>query len=438
MIRRFFRFDELGTDLRTEVVAGATTFATMSYILVVNPQILSKAGIPFDGVLFATALSSALASIVMGLWARYPIALAPGMGLNAYFAFSVVPQLAASGATAVGAWQAALGAVFISGFLFLLLSLFRVREYLVNAVPMSLKISIAAGIGLFIALIGLKNGGIIVDSPATLLTLGNLHSAGPLLTFAGVQLTAILMVRKIKGAPLITIAVITLYTLITGDIKLPSSLFAWANPSETFLALDIFGAFRAGLVNIIFAFFFVDLFDSLGTLIGVAEQGGMLTKDGHLPRAERALLADAIGTLAGPCLGTSTVTSYIESNAGISAGGKSGFTSIVVALLFLLAIGFAPVFRLVPATATAPILIIVGALMMRSVSKIAWKDLTETIPAFLTISGIALTFSIADGMAFGFISHAIVKGLGEHPKAVSPVCWILAALFILRYALLSH
>ena len=341
-----------------------------------------------------------------------------------------------SGGDHTNAWQAALGAVFISGLLFVVLSLFRVRQHLVNAVPHSLKISIAAGIGLFIALIGLKNGGVVVDSPATLLTLGDLHSAPPILTLGGVLLTAILIVRGIKAAPLITIAAISLFAVLSGDVGLPSSPFAWADPRGTLLRLDVVGAFRAGLINVIFAFFFVDLFDTLGTLIGVAEQAGMLTKEGHLPRAERALLADAIGTLAGACLGTSTVTSYIESNAGIAAGGKSGFTSIVVAGLFLLAIGFAPIFRLVPATATAPILIIVGALMMRSVSKIDWKDLTEAIPSFLTISGIALTFSIADGMAFGFVSYAFVKGIGEDPQSVSPLCWVLALLFILRYALL--
>lgn len=431
-----FRLQELGTDVKTEVIAGTTTFMTMSYILVVNPQILSAAGMDFDAVLFATAVCSALATLVMGLWARYPIALAPGMGLNAYFALVVAPQLATTLGSKEAGWQAALGAVFFSGVLFLLLSLFRLREAIVNGVPPSLKMAISGGIGLFIALIGFQNGGLIKAHPVTLLTAGDLLSAKALLTLLGLLIIAVLMARGFRGAALLGIVVITALAVALGEAKAPGSFAALPSPSKTFFALNIPAAFSAGLLNVIFAFFFVDLFDTIGTLIGVAEQGGFLDERGHLPRANRALLADAVGTLLGALLGTSTVTSYIESASGIAAGGRSGLASVVTAGFFLLAIFLAPIFRIVPPMATAPVLIVVGALMVANVRKVPWDDISEAIPAFLTLVGIAFSYSIAEGMALGFISYAAVKGLAGRWREVSPISWVLALLFVLRYALL--
>jgi AGZA family xanthine/uracil permease-like MFS transporter len=411
----------------------------MSYILVVHPQILSAAGLPFAGVLFATCICSAVATLFMGLVARYPIALAPGMGLNAYFALVVVPLIAkTSGMDQARAASAALGCVFISGALFVLLSLFKVREALIRAVPGSLKMAIAAGIGLFIALIGFQQGGLIADHPVTLVTIGDLQQPGALLTIGGLLLTAGLLARGFRSAVLWGMVAVTLAAIPLGLTELPARPIAWPDPSGTLLRLDLAGAFKAGLLNVIFAFFFVDLFDTLGTLIGVAEQGGLLTPDGELPRAKRALLADACGTLLGALLGTSTVTSYIESAAGIAAGARTGLASVVVALLFLSALLFAPVFEIVPRVATAPVLILVGALMITNVKKIDWSDLSEAAPAFLTIAAIAFTFSIADGIAFGFIAHVVVKGLAGRAREVSPVAWVLALVFVARYALLPH
>jgi AGZA family xanthine/uracil permease-like MFS transporter len=435
-MRRFFQLDELQTDVKTEVVAGVTTFLTMSYILVVNPQLLALAGMPFDAVLFASGVSAALATLVMGLWARYPIALAPGMGLNAYFALVVAPKLATLTGSQAGGWQAALGAVFFSGALFILLSLFKLREAIVNSVPSSLKLSIAGGIGVFIAFIGFKNGGLIQAHKATLITLGDVRSPAAILTIVGMLLIAILMARKIKGSALIGMVTITVIAMIAGLVPVPKTFISLPDPRPTFLALDLSATLAAGLLDIVFAFFFVDLFDTIGTLIGVAEQGGFIDEQGQLPRASRALMADAVGTLMGSLLGTSTVTSYIESAAGIAAGGRSGLTAVVSAALFLLAILFAPILRAVPPMATAPVLIIVGALMISSVRGVAWDDFGEALPAFLTLVGIAFTFSIADGMALGFIAHAVVKGLGGRYREVNLISWVLAALFVVRYALL--
>ncbi|MBW2733467.1 MAG: NCS2 family permease [Deltaproteobacteria bacterium] len=433
-----FRLRELGTDVKTEVIAGTTTFMTMAYILVVNPQILSTTGMPFDAVLFATAICSGLATLIMGLWARYPIALAPGMGLNAYFAFVVAPQLATVTGSKEAGWQAALGAVFFSGALFFLLSLFRVREAIINGVPASLKMAISGGIGLFIALIGFQNGGLVKAHPVTLITTGDLHSSKAWLTLLGLLIVAALMARGFRGAALVGIVAITVLAVALGEAAMPGSVGALPSPSKTFFALNIPAAFSAGLLNVVFAFFFVDLFDTIGTLIGVAEQGGFLDEEGRLPRADRALLADAVGTLLGALLGTSTVTSYIESASGIAAGGRSGLSSVVTAALFFLAIFFAPLFRIVPPMATAPVLIVVGALMVANVRKIAWDDLSEAIPAFLTLAGIAFSYSIADGMALGFVSYAAVKALAGHWRHVSVMSWVLALLFVLRYALLVH
>ncbi|MCK5800466.1 MAG: NCS2 family permease [Deltaproteobacteria bacterium] len=436
-LRTFFDLDALGTTFRTEIVAGVTTFMTMSYILVVNPQLLSAAGMPFDGVLFATCVSSALATTLMALLARYPIALAPGMGLNAYFAFVVTPHLAKILGSQEAAWHAALGAVFFSGSLFLILSVFKARERIVDAIPTSLKLAISGGIGLFIAMIGFQNGALIKAHPKTLVTLGDIHSTHALLTLLGLLIIGILLARGVKAAALIGILTITVIAIFTGDTPAPSQIVALPRPHGTFLALDLAGAWRAGLAHIVFAFFFVDLFDTIGTLVGVAEQGDFLDEDGKLPRASGALLADALGTLVGALLGTSTVTSYIESASGIAAGGRSGLASLVTAALFAVALLFSPLLRVVPPMATAPVLIVVGALMIRNVKRIAWDDISEALPAFLTLAGIAFSFSIADGMALGFIAYALIKALAGKHRDVRPTMWILAGLFALRYAFLQ-
>ncbi len=437
-LRTFFELDDLETTIRREIVAGTTTFITMSYILVVNPQLLSASGMPFDGVLFATCVCSAVATALMAFLARYPIALAPGMGLNAYFALVVAPQLAKLLGSEEAGWRAALGAVFFSGALFLLLSLFRLRERVVEAMPPSLKLAISGGIGLFIALIGFQNGGLVKAHPVTLLTLGDVLTAKAALTLGGLLLIAALMAREVKTAALIGIVVVTAAAVALGLAKPPEQLIAIPRPTGTLLALDLAGAWKAGLLHVVFAFFFVDLFDTIGTLIGVAEQGGFIDEEGKLPRASGALLADAVGTLFGALLGTSTVTSYIESCAGIAAGGRSGLASLVTAALFALALLFAPLFRIVPPMATAPVLIIVGALMIRNVRGVAWDDLSEALPAFLTLAGVAFTYSIADGMALGFVAYALIKGLSGKHREVSITSWILAALFALRYALLRR
>lgn len=437
-MRAYFQLEELGTNLRTEIVAGLTTFMTMSYILVVNPQILSAAGMAFDGVLFATCLTSAVGTALMGLWARYPIALAPGMGLNAYFALVVAPQLATILGSKEAGWQAALGAVLFSGLLFLLLALFKVRELIVDSVPPSLKLAISCGIGLFIALIGFQSGGLVKAHPVTLLTLGDVLTLKAALTLGGLLLIAVLLARGVKAAALIGIVSVTVLAVLLGQAKAPTQLFALPSPRGTFWALDIAGAWKAGLLHIVFAFFFVDLFDTIGTLIGVSEQGGFVDENGKLPRASQALMADAIATVLGALSGTSTVTSYIESAAGIAVGGRSGLASLVTAGLFALSLLFAPLFRIVPPMATAPVLIVVGALMIANVKRIAWDDLSEGVPAFLTLAGIAFTYSIADGMALGFIAFALVKGLSGRHREVSVTSWVLALLFALRYALLKH
>ena len=436
-MRRFFQLDSLHTTIGKEIIGGVTTFMTMAYIVVVNPQILSAAGMPFDSVLFATCVAAAIASTIMGLWARYPIALAPGMGLNAYFAFTVVPQLAKTVGSQEQAWAAALGAVFCSGALFLLLSLVRLREVIVDAVPSSLKLSISAGIGLFIALIGFQHGGLIQAHPVTLLSVGALASAKPLLTLGGLIVTGGLMARGLPGAAIIGIVITALGAMLCGLAAPPTAIIAMPKPGATFFALNIPAALSSGLLNVIFAFFFVDLFDTIGTLIGVAQQAGFVDAAGKIPRVSRALLADAIGTVVGALLGTSTVTSYIESASGISAGARSGLASLVTAGLFLLALPFAPLLRAIPPVATAPVLILVGALMASSLKEIDWQDLSTSVPAFLTFCGIAFSFSIADGMALGFVSHALLALVSGRARGLPPMMWLLALLFALRYTLLG-
>ena len=429
MLERFFKLAENHTTVRRELLGGLTTFMTMAYIIAVNPRMLSEAGMPIEGVLFATCVSAAVATLVMGLWANYPIALAPGMSLNAYFTYSIVLGRGVP-------WQTALAVVFFSGLLFLLLTLTQVREQIVNGIPDCLKFGTAAGIGLFIAFVGLRNAKIIVANPATFVGLGNFSDAQVQIATLGLILTAILMARKIGGAILIGIVVATIAGVFRGLNQWPAHIFSLPHPGGTLLKLDFAGAAKLGLLDLIFVFFFVDLFDNVGTLVGVCEQGGFM-REGKLPRASRALLADATGTMFGALTGTSTVTSYIESAAGVAAGARTGLGNLVIAGLFLLAMFCAPLVAAIPGYATAPALILVGALMCESVANVQWNDFSEAFPAFLTIVATPLTFSVATGLSLGLISYTLVKvGAGKH-REISPLIWVLTALFLLRYAYLA-
>src|ERR1700746_1374820 len=396
----------------------------MAYVVVVNPRILSEAGMPADGVLFATCLSAALATLLMGLWANYPIALAPGMSLNAYFTYSVVIQRGVH-------WQTALGVVFLSGILFLLLTLTKIRERIVNDISDCLKHGTAAGIGLFIAFIGMRNAKLIVANQATLVAFGKISEREVLLAIAGLLLTAILMARRVSGAILIGMVAIAIAGIPLGLSHWPAHLFSLPHPSGTFLKLDLAGAAKIGLGELIFVFFFVDLFDNVGTLVGVCEQGRFL-RDGKLPRASRALLADAFGSIAGALTGTSTVTSYIESAAGVAAGGRTGLGNILGAVFFLAAMFCSPLAAAIPAYATAPALIVVGALMTQSIARVDWSDFSEAVPAFITILATPLTFSIATGLSLGMISYTVVKIAAGKLRDVNTLVWINTVLFILR------
>jgi adenine/guanine/hypoxanthine permease len=429
LLERVFHLEENQTTVRRELLGGLTTFMTMAYIVVVNPRILAEGGMPLEGVLFATCVSSALATLVMGLWANYPIALAPGMSLNAYFTYSIVIGRGVP-------WQTALGVVFLSGLVFLVLTLTNVREHIVNDIPDCLKHGTAAGIGLFIAFIGLRNAKIIVANPATFVGLGKVTDREFLLAAAGLLLIAILISRRIGGAILIGIVAIALAGIPLGLSHWPEHLFSLPQPSLTLFKLDLRAAAKLGLGELVFVFFFVDLFDNVGTLIGVCEQGNFL-RDGKLPRASRALLADAFGTMAGALTGTSTVTSYIESAAGVAAGARTGLGNIVIAALFLAAMFSAPLVAAIPAYATAPALILVGALMCGAVAKVRWNDFTEAFPAFLTLVATPLTFSIAAGLSLGLLSFTFLKlGAGRH-REITPLIWVLSALFLLRYSFLG-
>src|SRR6266704_143265 len=378
LIDRYFKLAENNTTVKQEILGGLTTFVTMAYIIVVNPQILAQAGMPADGVVFATCISAAAATLVMGLYANYPIALAPGMSLNAYFTYAVCLNMHVP-------WQTALAVVFFSGVAFLLLTVTRVREQIVNGMPDCLKHSTATGIGMFIAFVGLRNAKLVVANPATFVGVGSFADKEVQTACFGLILTLILMSRKFHGAILIGIFGTALLGILRGITNWPAAIFAMPHPSSTFLQLDFRGASHFGLLEILFAFLFVDLFDNVGTLVGVCEQGGFI-KNGRIPRVGRALLADGIGTMVGAALtGTSTVTSYIESAAGVAAGARTGLSNVVVALMFAVAVFFAPIAGAIPAFATAPALILVGALMTRSIAHIAWTDFTEAFPAFLTV-----------------------------------------------------
>ena len=429
MLQRYFRLAENGTTVRREFLGGVTTFLTMAYIVVVNPQILAQAGMPVEGVVFATCIAAAAATLVMGLYANYPIALAPGMSLNAYFTYSVCLGMHVP-------WRTALGVIFFSGVFFLLLTVTRVREQIVNGIPDCLKHSTAGGIGMFIAFVGLRNAKLVVANPATFVSLGSLADREAQMACVGLALILILMARRVSGAILIGIVATTGLGILRGMARWPTAIFAMPHPSSTWLQLDLRGAFHLGLLEIIFVFLFVDLFDNVGTLVGVCEQGGFV-QNGKIPRVGRALVSDAVGTIIGALTGTSTVTSYIESAAGVAAGARTGLSNIFVASLFLAASFCSPLASAIPSYATAPALILVGALMVESIGRVDWGEFTEAIPAFVTLLATPLTFSIATGLSLGLMSYTLVKVAAGKFREVSPVIWILTALFVLRYIYLA-
>ncbi|PVZ11360.1 MULTISPECIES: NCS2 family permease [unclassified Pseudomonas] len=425
MLERLFKLKAHGTDVRTEILAGLTTFLAMAYILFVNPSILGSTGMDKGALFVATCLAAAIGSAVMGLIANYPIALAPGMGLNAFFTYTVVLHMGHS-------WQVALGAVFISAVCFFLLSVLRIREWIVNSIPLPLRSAIAAGIGLFLALIALQNAGIVVDNPATLVGLGDLKQPGAVLAALGFILIVGLEALRVRGAVLIGILAITVVSILLGYSRFKGITAMPPSLAPTFLQLDIKGALDIGLVSVIFAFLFVDLFDNSGTLIGVAKRAGLMGKDGHMPNMGRALIADSTAAMAGSLLGTSTTTSYIESAAGVSAGGRTGLTACVVAVLFLLALFFSPLADSVPAYATAPALLFVAVLMISGLAEINWDDITEAAPVAATALAMPFTYSIANGIAFGFIAWTGMKLASGKGRELNPALVILSVLFVIK------
>jgi adenine/guanine/hypoxanthine permease len=426
MLEQLFKLSENKTNVRTELVAGVTTFLTMAYIIFVNPSILSKAGMPFGAVFAATCLAAAVGTLLMAFLANYPIALAPGMGLNAYFAFVVVGIMKYS-------WQVALGCVFISGIIFFIISVLPIREWIVNAIPKSLKMAIAAGIGLFLALIALENASIVVANPATLVTHGDLKTWPVLMATLGFILIVALEHRRVIGGVIIGILVVTIISIIFGHQKFGGVFDMPPSVAPVFLQMDLAGAFKVGLLTVVFAFLFVDLFDNTGTLIALAHRGGFMKPDGTVPRLNRALISDSSAAMIGAAIGTSTTTSYIESASGIAAGGRTGLTAVTVAVLFLLALFIAPLAGSIPPYATAPALLYVACLMMRGLIEIEWNDITEAAPAVITAIAMPFTFSIAEGIAFGFISYAGIKVVSGRWNDIHPAVGILAVLFVIKY-----
>ncbi|MFO7731771.1 MAG: NCS2 family permease [Spirochaetia bacterium] len=425
-MEKLFKLKEHNTSVKTEVVAGITTFLTMAYILIVNPQILSNTGMDMGGVFTATALSAAIATLVMAFAANLPFALAPGMGLNAFFAFTVVLTMGYS-------WQFALTAVLLEGVIFIILTLLNVREAIINSIPKNVKRAISVGIGLFIAFIGLQNAGLIVNDDATLVVLGDVTSSVTLLALIGLVLTGVLLAYKVKGSLLIGIVATTIIGLPLGITSLPSG--SWAPPSlaPVLFQFDFSQVFTIDMLVVLFTFLFVDMFDTVGTLIGVSTKAGIINKDGSIPNAKAALFADAIGTTVGACLGTSTVTTYVESAAGVAEGGRTGMTAFTTAILFLLALFVSPLFLMIPGAATAPALVLVGLFMMSPIIHIDFEDYTEAIPAFLTIIMMPLAYSIADGIMFGMLGYVALKLLSGKSKDVNFVTIIIAIVFLIKF-----
>jgi AGZA family xanthine/uracil permease-like MFS transporter len=430
-LERYFEFKKLNTTWKTEILAGVTTFVTMAYIVFVNPSILKDAGMPVPAVFAATCLAAAFGSILMGAFARYPIALAPGMGLNAYFTYTVVKGMGVP-------WQTALGAVFLSGVAFLILTVTGIRQWIIAAIPSELYAAVSAGIGLFIAFVGLRNAGIVKADPATIVSMGNLRDPNVALAVFGILIIATLQAWKVRAAILLGILSTTAVGAAAGLVHWQPQSYQWSDISGTMLHLDIRGALGLGLLEIVFVFLFVDLFDNLGTLMGVSKKAGLLesgnSKPGsRIPRLNRILLTDATATIGGSLLGTTTVVSYIESAAGVAAGGRTGVTSIVTGLLFLATLFIAPLIGAVPSAATAPALVVVGGLMISAVAEIPWDDACTAFPAFLTLITIPLTFSIANGLACGIISYVIIHLASGRGRQVPWAAYLLAVLLMIRF-----
>lgn len=427
MLERIFRLKENHTDVRTEIIAGLTTFMTMSYIIFVNPAILKDAGLPFPATMAMTAIAAAAATILMGLYTNYPFAMASGMGLNAVVTYGLVVGMKLP-------WQVAMGMVFIEGVVITVLVLTNIREAVMNAIPLSLKRAIGVGIGLFIAFIGLKNGGFVVSDPVTSVKLGNFHQPGVIVATIGLVITAFLVARKVKGGILLGILATTVIALFAGVTSLPEQWLTASVDWSTFGKLDIAGALKLSLVPTIFALLITDFFDTMGTVVAVGGEAGFL-KNGTLPRLKNVLLADSIGAVIGGLSSASSVTTYIESASGVAEGGRTGLTSVVVGILFLLSLPFAPIAGIVPAAATAPALIVVGFLMMTVIKEIPFDRVDEALPAFLTLIGIPLTYNISYGIGFGFVSYVLIKVLQGRLKEVHPLMYIVSLLFAINFAL---
>ena len=426
MLEKLFKLKQNQTNLKQEAIAGLTTFMTMAYIIFVNPMMLADAGMDHGAVFVATCLAAAVGCLVMGLMANYPIALAPGMGLNAFFTYTVVGEMGYS-------WETALGAVFLSGICFLILSLVRIREWIVNSIPMSLRIGIAAGIGLFLALIGLKSAGIVVASPATLVTLGDITAFPAVMAVLGFFLIIALVQRGMKSAVMLSILIITGLGLIFGDVQYNGIVSMPPSIMPTFMKMDLSQVFEVSMLSVVFAFLFVDLFDTSGTLVAVAQRGGFLDDKGRLPRLNRALTADSLATIVGAAFGTSTTTSYVESTAGVSVGGRTGLTAVVVGLLFIAALFVSPLAGMIPAYATAGALFYVAILMMSGLMHVEWEDLTEAAPVVVVCILMPLTFSIATGIAFGMISYAAIKLMTGRFSDLNVGILVIAALFLAKF-----
>ena len=429
LLERLFRLSEYGARVRTEVLAGVTTFVTMAYIIFVNPQIMADAGMDPGAGFVVTCLASALACLLMGFYANWPVGLAPGMGMNAFFSYTVVGSMGYS-------WQIALGAVFLSGALFFLISVTRLRHWLLSSIPMNLRFAMGSGVGLFIGFIGLQNGGIIVDSPVTILTLGDLTRPETMLAAIGFLLIAGLSVRGVPGAILLGILAVTLIGLIAGLVSYQGLVSAPPDMAATFLQLDVTGALDAAMVSVIMAFLFVNLFDTTGTLMGVAQRAGLVDDQGNIRNMDRALKSDSSANVVGACLGCTPVTSYVESVAGITSGGRTGLTAVTVGILFLLAVFFAPLARMVPEFATSGAIVYVAMLMLGGMRDLDWDDASELVPALITIVAIPLTFSIADGIAIGFITYTCIKLAVGQFREISAGVWVLTLIFLAKFIFL--
>ncbi|SUD90496.1 NCS2 family permease [Psychrobacter phenylpyruvicus] len=428
-IERYFGIDGQNTTIRTEILAGITTFLTMAYIIFVNPNILADAGMDSGAVFVATCLAAAVGCFIMGIYARLPVALAPGMGLNAFFTYGVVLGMGYT-------WQTALGAVFLSGCIFVFLSLFKIREWVINAIPNSLKQGIVAGIGAFLAFIALKSSGVIVANEATFVSLGNLQQFSPMMAALGFFLIIGLVYRNVPGAVTIGILAVTVIAVITGNVPFNGVMSMPPSIAPTFMQLDIAGAFDIGMISVIFAFLFVDLFDTSGTLIGVTNKAGLVDKNGDIPNLDKALLADSTATVAGSLLGTSSTTSFVESTAGVAAGGRTGLMAVTVGVLFLLSIFFAPLAGMIPAYATAGAIFYVSVLMLYTLKDIDWEDLTEAAPVAVVLLLTPLTYSIADGISLGFITYTVVKVLTGKFNQVSVAVWVLTIILMAKIVFL--